>query len=37
MQDRLNPIDWKMVLDILGTCGDVDATCVFRVPVLKLY
>ncbi|KAJ7337361.1 hypothetical protein DFH08DRAFT_252669 [Mycena albidolilacea] len=31
MQDRLNPIDWKMVLDILGTCGDVDATVITTV------
>ncbi|KAJ7130257.1 hypothetical protein C8R44DRAFT_63224 [Mycena epipterygia] len=31
MQDRLNPIGWQAVLDVLGSCGDpatVDAECV---------
>ncbi|KAJ7253054.1 hypothetical protein B0H12DRAFT_1117208 [Mycena haematopus] len=31
MQDRLNPIDWKMVLDIIASCGDVDATVINNV------
>ncbi|KAJ7056997.1 hypothetical protein C8F01DRAFT_339887 [Mycena amicta] len=28
MQDRLNPIGWRDVLDIVAASGDVDATCV---------
>ncbi|KAK7042448.1 hypothetical protein R3P38DRAFT_3309742 [Favolaschia claudopus] len=30
-QDRLNPINWKMVLDILGSCGHVDAELLSNV------
>ncbi|KAF7343421.1 hypothetical protein MVEN_01774700 [Mycena venus] len=28
MQDRLNAIDWRVVLDILVACGSVDTECV---------
>ncbi|KAF7366695.1 hypothetical protein MSAN_00927600 [Mycena sanguinolenta] len=31
MQDRLNPLDWKMVLDIVASCGDVDSTVINNV------
>ncbi|KAF7343423.1 hypothetical protein MVEN_01774900 [Mycena venus] len=31
MQDRLNAIDWRMVLDILATCGSVDADVINTV------
>ncbi|KAF8208217.1 hypothetical protein K438DRAFT_2013015 [Mycena galopus ATCC 62051] len=31
MQDRLNPIDWKMVLDILSACGSVDKSVINNV------
>ncbi|KAK7019823.1 hypothetical protein R3P38DRAFT_2970316 [Favolaschia claudopus] len=30
-QDRLNPINWKMVLDILGSCGHVDTQLLSNV------
>ncbi|KAJ7672596.1 hypothetical protein DFH06DRAFT_96741 [Mycena polygramma] len=31
MQDRLNPIGWHAVLDIVASCGDVDATMLNNV------
>ncbi|KAJ6463909.1 hypothetical protein C8R45DRAFT_1220030 [Mycena sanguinolenta] len=31
MQDRLNPLDWKMVLDIVASCGNVDSTVINNV------
>jgi hypothetical protein len=36
MQDRINPIGWQTVLEILGACGDsgtIDATYVFPYPL----
>ncbi|KAJ7216653.1 hypothetical protein GGX14DRAFT_696376 [Mycena pura] len=31
MQNRLNPINWKTVLDVVASCGDVDAATIASV------
>lgn len=30
MQDRLNPLGWQTVIDVVASCGDVDATYALR-------